>query len=245
MQQHGLSANDFPGLAVIRTSDIDQLLARRAAAAGPVAPRMFRGEPLDPNFNWDEVLARTDARQMGELLEALRRRMKARYDRHVPTGTLLADRWQLARDYGFGEGTSVYDESLILGDVKVGQQCWVGPFTVLDGQGGLTIGDYVDIGTGAHIYSHNTIERALTGHKAPLYKQRTIIGNCCFIAPHAIIGPGTVLGDHSFVAAGSYVEGIHPAYTYLAGNPARVVGKVEVRGDRARLKLNEHEPPAV
>jgi acetyltransferase-like isoleucine patch superfamily enzyme len=245
MQQHGLSADDFPGLSVVRTSDVEALLVRRAATTGPSAPRLFRGEPLDPNFNWDEVLARTDARQMGELLEALRRRMKARFDRHVPTGTLLADRWQLARDHGFGEGTSVYDECLILGDVNVGQQCWIGPFTVLDGQGGLTIGDYVDIGTGAHIYSHNTIERALTGHRAPLYKQPTTIGNCCFIAPHAIIGPGTVLGDHSFVAAGSYVEGVHPAYTYLAGNPARVVGKVEIRGDRARLKPSEHEPPAV
>jgi acetyltransferase-like isoleucine patch superfamily enzyme len=120
--------------------------------------------------------------------------------------------------------------------VRVGKHCWVGPYTILDGQGGLVIGDYVDIGTSAHIYSHNTIERALTGHRAPLFRKSTKIGNCCFIAPHAIIGPGTVLGNHCFVAAGSYVEGVFADGTFISGNPARVMGKVVLQGDRAYIE---------
>jgi acetyltransferase-like isoleucine patch superfamily enzyme len=236
MQQHGLTAADFPGLAVVRSSDVERLLATRAARPEQAQVRQFRGEPFDPAIDWDDVLNRADMRILTGLLEALRRRMKAKHDRHVPLGTLLHDRWQMARDHGFGEGTSVYDECLILGDVQVGKHSWVGPYTILDGQGGLTIGDYVDIGAGAHIYSHNTIERALTGHQAPLHRQATQIGNCCFIAPHAIIGPGTTIGDHSFVAAGSYVEGKYPPYSYLAGNPATRLGTVEIESGRARLQ---------
>jgi acetyltransferase-like isoleucine patch superfamily enzyme len=238
LEQHGLTLADFPALSVIRASDVEQLLAIRATKAETNKTRCFRGETLDPTTNWDEVLQRADGRQLQGLLEALRRRMKARFDRHVPTGSLLNDRWQLAQDHGFGEGTSVYDECVILGDVKVGKHCWIGPFTVLDGQGGLTIGDYVDIGTGSHIYSHNTIERALTGHLAPLYRQATRIGSCCFIAPHAVVAPGTHIGDHSFVATGSYVEGMFPSHSFISGNPAKQIGSVEIVGSRARLTLN-------
>jgi acetyltransferase-like isoleucine patch superfamily enzyme len=171
-----------------------------------------------------------------QLHAALRQRMKAKYDRHVSSNNHMYDRWELASDYGFGEGTSVYDDCLILGDVRVGRHCWVGPFTVLDGaQAPLTIGDYVDIGAGCHIYTHNTIERALTGHKARMVARATTIGSCCFLAPTSIIAPGTVLGDRCFVAAGSYVEGVFEPGSYIAGNPARQVGEVIVQGDKARI----------
>jgi UDP-3-O-[3-hydroxymyristoyl] glucosamine N-acyltransferase len=75
------------------------------------------------------------------LIADLRREMREKLRRHVSVGDLLTDRWEIARDYGFGEGTSCYDNVLILGDVKVGKHCWIGPNVILDGQGGLTIGD--------------------------------------------------------------------------------------------------------
>jgi hypothetical protein len=53
----------------------------------------------------------------------------------------LVDRWDKARMLGFGEDISAYDSCLVIGDVKVGKGCWIGPFAILDGYGGLTIGD--------------------------------------------------------------------------------------------------------
>ena len=235
MERHRLTIADFPNLKVVRVADVERLVAGKGESMPAMQARRFRDELLDPSANWDDLLARHDVKELLSVLDVLRRRMKARFDRHVPTGSLLHDRWLLARDHGFGEGSSVYDECLILGDVSVGRHCWIGPFTVLDGQGGLTIGDHVDIGAGAHVYSHNTIERALTGHRAPLHRMPTRIGSCCFVAPHAIIGPGTVLGDRCFVAAGSYVEGVFPDGSFVAGNPARLVGQVAIQGDRAHL----------
>jgi acetyltransferase-like isoleucine patch superfamily enzyme len=240
IKQYGLSLEAFAGLPVVRSSDIEGLLKKHTQA--PLAARTFAGEVLDPNADWDALCDPDLRRELMGLLSGLRKRMKAKFNRHVSTNNLLHDRWELAREYGFGEGTSVYDDCLILGEVKVGRNCWIGPGTILDGQGQLTIGDHVDVGAGAHLYTHNTIERALTGHRAPMFKKATTIGNCCFIAPKAIVAPGTVLGDHCFVAAGSYVEGSFPSYSYIAGNPARQVGCVEVRGDHARVRLFQ-EPP--
>ena len=75
-----------------------------------------------------------------ELHEQLRDEMRARWQRAVPFADELFDRWERARYLGFGEGTSIYDASVVLGDVTVGEKTWIGPFTVLDGSGGLRIG---------------------------------------------------------------------------------------------------------
>ena len=60
------------------------------------------------------------------LISRLRREKREQHKRHVSIGDLFTDRWEIARDYGFGEGTSCYDNVLILGDVKVGKNCWIG-----------------------------------------------------------------------------------------------------------------------
>jgi hypothetical protein len=64
---------------------------------------------------------------------------------------------------GFGEDISAYDSCLVIGDVKVGKGCWIGPFAILDGYGGLTIGDCCTISAGAHIYTHYSVARTLDG----------------------------------------------------------------------------------
>jgi acetyltransferase-like isoleucine patch superfamily enzyme len=241
--EHSLSLTQFAGLDVVRVADVEAVLRQRTTTSRPEPARTFRGEQLDAESDWDGLCDTELRRDLAAILGTLRKRMKARFNRHVPTGDLLHDRWELARDHGFGEGSSVYDSCLILGDVVVGRNCWVGPNTILDGMHAeLRIGDSVDIGAGAHVYTHNTIERALTGHKAALFSKPTMIGNCCFIAPHSIIAPGTVLGDHCFVAAGSYVEGHFPPFSFVSGNPAKRAGVVELRDGRARVRhLIENE----
>ena len=243
LQRHGFTENDFPALGVIRSSDVEQLARERATdSVDATTARASHGVGRSSD-DWDSLLEDPEFGHLVSPVESLRRQMRAKFDRHVPTGSLLHDRWKLARDNGFGEGTSVYDECLIIGQVTVGRRCWIGPFTVLDGQGGLRIGDFVDIGAGAHLYSHNTIERALTGRRAAIHRNATSIGNCCFIAPHAIIGAGTIIGDHCFVAAGSYVEGTFPDRSFIAGNPARIVGEVTITGTRASIRRTMSDSP--
>ena len=77
-------------------------------------------------------------------------------------GDYVSDRWEKARFLGFGENSSIYDSSLVFGDVQVGKNVWVGPYTVLDGSGGrLSIGDDCHICAGSQIYTHDTVDRVL------------------------------------------------------------------------------------
>ena len=97
------------------------------------------------------------------LYEQLRADMRERWRRDLPLEELLFDRWERARSLGFGEGSSIYHSSYVYGDVRVGSDTWIGPFTLLDGTGGLTIGDNCSISTGVQIYSHDTVKWAVSG----------------------------------------------------------------------------------
>lgn len=170
-----------------------------------------------------------------QTLNHARKKMRSEFNRHVPTGTILNDRWQLANSFNFGHGSSVYDETLIFGNVEVGKNCWTGPFTILDGAAApIKIGDWTSIGAGTHIYTHHTIDQALSGGKLAPQTSKVIIGKCCFIAPQVMVAPGTIIGDRCFVTAQSYVEGTYPSNSIVSGNPAKVIGEIEIRDNIVR-----------
>src|SRR5687768_10876088 len=91
--------------------------------------------------------------------------MRVKYKRVLPLNELLTDRWEKASYLGFGKGTSIYDSSIVLGDVKIGANTWIGPFTILDGSGGLTIGSNCSISAGAQLYTHDSVKWATSGGK--------------------------------------------------------------------------------
>ncbi|SEE94667.1 acyltransferase [Pseudomonas migulae] len=150
-----------------------------------------------------------------------------KWSRSVPFGDLISDRWERAEQLGFGEGTSVYDSVLVLGDVKVGRNCWIGPGVILDGSGGLVIGDNCSIAAGAQIYSHDTVQWAVTGGKAQAERQATSIGNNCYIGPNCVIAKGVSIGSGCIIGAASVVLKSVPDNSKAFGVPCRVFGNVE------------------
>jgi len=158
-----------------------------------------------------------------------REKLKKEWNRILPTNELLFDRWEKAKFAGAGEGTSIYDTCMILGDVKIGLNTWVGPYTLLDGSGGgLSIGDYCNISAGVHIYTHDSVRWSLSGGKIAINKNPSSIGNCCYIAPMSIVSMGVTLGNHCVVAANSFVNKSFPDNSIIAGTPAKKIGKVVI-----------------
>lgn len=151
-------------------------------------------------------------------IRALAATMRAKFNRRVPVGDLLTDRWEIARDYGFGEGTSCYDNVLILGDVSVGKHTWIGPNVVLDGSGGgLSIGDHCSVSAGVQIYTHNTVKWSLTGGDAPKEEAPTIIGSNVYIGPGSVISMGVRVGNGVIIGALSFVNKDIPDFGKFLG----------------------------
>ncbi len=145
------------------------------------------------------------------------------YDRSLPFADILFDRWERARLLGFGDNSSIYDSSHVFGNVTVGKSTWIGPFTILDGSGGLTIGDNCSISASVQIYTHDTVKWATSGGKEKYEYAPTSIGNNCYIAPGTIIAKGVTIGDGAIIGANSFVKDSFPANSKIAGSPARQV----------------------
>lgn len=171
-----------------------------------------------------------------ELLEALyslknslNYSFKRDYNRSLPFNELLFDRWKRAKELGFGVGTSIYDNSLVFGDIQVGENCWIGPFTILDGSGGLKIGNHCTISSGVHIYSHDNIKQTLTSGKVPIERKSVRIGNNTYVGPNTIISKGVKIGDFCVIGAQTFVKSDIPDYSIVVGQPGKKIGIVEVK----------------
>lgn len=167
-----------------------------------------------------------DRKKMGALRKKLSRETRERWDRILPWDEMLLDRWEKARELGFGKGTSSYEHSFVIGKPKIGKGVWIGFFTLLDASGGLEIGDGCDISVGVQIYSHTTHARCASGRKLEVIRKPTKIGKHVFIGPNSVVLAGVTVGDHSVIGAGSVVTGDIPAYSVAAGVPARVIRRI-------------------
>jgi acetyltransferase-like isoleucine patch superfamily enzyme len=164
--------------------------------------------------------------QLKDLWLQRRREVAARYQRSLPLADYVVDRWQKARELGFGEGTSIYDSVLVLGDVRVGRDTWIGPFVVLDGSGGLTIGSNCSISAGVQLYSHDSVRWAVSGGREQYERAPTAIGDNCYIGPNTVVAKGVTIGRGCIVGANSLVLEDIPDSSVAYGTPCRVTGSV-------------------
>mgnify|MGYP006156949947 FL=1 len=165
-----------------------------------------------------------------ELYQNLRKEKKKNWKRVLPFNELLFDRWEKAKFLGAGKNASVYDNSYIFGNVKIGENTWVGPYTILDGSGGkISIGKYCSISTGVQIYSHNSVNWSLTGGKADLKKKSVSIGDNCYIGPNSIITMGSKIGKGSVIGAFSLIKSTIPPNSIVFGNPGKIIGKTSIK----------------
>lgn len=158
-----------------------------------------------------------------KLFTELRSSKKKEFNRVLPISELITDRWEKAKFLNFGDRTSIYDSSYVFGDVRIGENTWVGPFTILDGTGGLVIGSNCSISAGVQIYTHDTVSWAISGGILPYEYGATKVGSNCYIGPNSIISKNVFLGNGCIVGANSFVNKSFPENSKIASNPAKIL----------------------
>ena len=193
----------------------------------------------------DERLELLDVKQvalfkeLNALREALAQYTKGTYNRINPFNENLIDWKEKGKLVTGHTNNTIYESCTIVGDVEFGNDCWIGPFTLLDGSGGLTIGSGVTVAANAMIYTHDTLMYTLSEGKMPYEYKPAVIENYVFISTHAIVLKGSHIGHHSLIAANSVVSCKCPPYSILAGTPARIIGGVCVKSDgTVKLEYN-------
>jgi acetyltransferase-like isoleucine patch superfamily enzyme len=176
-------------------------------------------------------------RELQQLHERLGSGFRDELQRTVSYGDTIVDRWEKGRQLGFGKNTNVYDNALIIGDVHVGDECWIGPQTILDGSGGLVIGDYCTISAGVQIYSHDNVQQTLSSKQLPIERKAVRIGNNVYVAPNAVITKGVTIGSNVVVGAFAFVNKDVPDNSVVFGQPAKQVGTLIPKDEGAGFSI--------
>lgn len=164
--------------------------------------------------------------------------MLTQYDRSLPSNEYMNDRWIRSKKLGFGINSTIYDNSYVYGDVRVGKETWIGPNTIIDGTGKLLIGNYCTISAGVHIYTHDNLKATLTSKKKKIERSQVEIGNNVYVGPKSIISKGVRIGSNCVVAAGSFVNKSFENNSIIGGVPAKKIGHVSFENEDVNLNYN-------
>ena len=140
----------------------------------------------------------------------------------------------------------VSDQAIVLGDVKIEDDCYVGPGAILRADYGrieIGIGTAVEEGVLIHVFPESTCrigEQVTFGHGAIIHASS--IGDLAVIGMGAVVSIDTQIGERTIVAEGTVVrmkQTIQPAVV-VAGNPARVVRKVTPEDEERWREGKQH-----
>ncbi len=135
----------------------------------------------------------------------------------------------------FYKNTRISSSAILVNkeNIDIRNNVWIGHYSVLDGIGGIRIGEGVNVASHTCIYTHSSQNSIrLLGHKfievpadqRPGYiVNGVVIGEYTFIGTSSVILPGTNLGKGCIVGAGSVLKGDFPDYSVIVGNPAKIV----------------------
>ena len=112
--------------------------------------------------------------------------------------------------------------------IKFGKDVWIGYFCLIDGSGGLEIGDKVSISSGVHIYTHSSMNyRKNDLKKDPINgthidRAPVKIGNNVQIGANSIVLPGVTIGNNVIIGALSLVNKDIPDNSVAYGSPIKI-----------------------
>ena len=155
----------------------------------------------------------------------------------VKIGTRLVVRGRVARS----EIGAAPDAQL-----KIGDRVFINQGSSIAASHSITIGDDTHIGDFVAVYDSNYHQ---VDPYHPIQVAPVVIGVNVWLGRGVIVLPGSNIGDHTVVAAGSVVRGNLPPRVLAAGNPAQVVRVLQVpvgwrRSDLKILSHHDFELPA-
>jgi len=157
--------------------------------------------------------------------------LQSSYSRHETAIVESAD---------IGEGTRIWAFAHVLPGAKIGGNCNICDHTFIENQ--VVIGNRVTIKSGVQVWDGVSLEDdvfigpgvAFTNDFLPRSGihltdyPRTLVKRGASIGANATVLPGITIGEEAMVGAGAVVTRDVPPRAKLAGNPARIIGYMDV-----------------
>lgn len=161
------------------------------------------------------------------------------------TGYFVHESSYVDEDVVIGENTKVWHFCHLQKGARIGANCSLGQNVNVSDH--VVIGDYCKIQNNVSLYEGVELEEGVfcgpscvfTNDLTPRARfpkgnagyKKTLIQKGASIGANATIVCGHTVGEYAMVAAGAVVTKDVPAYALVAGVPARVIGKVDEKGN--------------
>ena len=123
-----------------------------------------------------------------------------------------------------GSGSTIYRAPEIRkpSRIAIGRNTVIGNGAVLDGRGGLRIGDNVNFSSGVWVWTmqHDKDSPDFAAEAAPV-----VIGDRAWLSCRTTVLPGLTIGEGAVVCAGAVVTSDVAPYTVVGGVPAKPIGE--------------------
>lgn len=166
--------------------------------------------------------------EFGRRLEIVRERLW-KFNSLSPSAS--AERMDILRSLFAGCGENIHINSPFRCDwgcnIRIGERFFANfNLTILD-EAQVTIGNDVFIGPNVSIYTACHPLDEVTRNTGAEWAEPVVIGDSVWIGGNAVILPGVTIGRGAVIGAGAVVTKNVEPYTVVAGNPARVIRRIE------------------
>ena len=145
-----------------------------------------------------------------------------------------------------GKGTKIWHFSHVQSGVEIGEECSIGQNVNIGNN--VKIGNHVKIQNNVSVYEGVELEdyvfcgpsMVFTNIKVPRsefpqrgseYYLRTLVKKSASIGANATVVCGVTIGEYAMIGSGAVVTKDVPDYALVVGNPGKVVGEVDEKGN--------------
>lgn len=113
--------------------------------------------------------------------------------------------------------------------IKIGEDCLIGEFNVIRGQGGVSIGDRVYTSPGTQLIAVNHVfdDPNIPFTHQGITAEGITIEDDVWLGSNVIVTDGVHIGQGAVIAAGAVVTKDIPAHAIAAGVPATIIRKID------------------
>jgi UDP-2-acetamido-3-amino-2,3-dideoxy-glucuronate N-acetyltransferase len=136
---------------------------------------------------------------------------------HIQTGSIIGESCSIGQNVNIGNNVIIGNGVKIQNNVSVYE--------------GVELEDYVFCGP-SMVFTNIKIPRSEFPQRGKEFYAKTLVKKSASIGANATIVCGVTIGEYAMIGSGAVVTKDVPAYTLVVGNPGRIVGMVDKKGNR-------------
>ena len=135
---------------------------------------------------------------------------------HIQSGSQIGENCSIGQNVNIGNNVRIGNGVKIQNNVSVYE--------------GVELEDYVFCGP-SMVFTNVKLPRSEFPQRGSEFYSKTIVKKSASIGANATIVCGVTIGEYALIGSGAVVTKDVPAFALVVGNPGRVVGEVDKRGN--------------